>query len=124
MWGRRSKRRTRLEKQLSLAMLEDAMTRAEQQAQQQVQQQAETPVPDDAASEETAPAEQPSCPGPGPAPRPPAAAPRPAEPAALQPADVPVDNSSGPSGADPAPPKQRQPPATRREESTQHGSLG
>jgi hypothetical protein len=118
-WGKPSKRRTRLEKQLSLAMLEDAMARAEQQAQQQ----AEAPVLDDTASGETAPAEQPSRPGPAPVPAPPAAGPGPDQ-AALQPADVPVDNSSGPSGAEPAPPKQRQPPATRREESTQHGSLG
>ena len=114
MWGRRSKRRTRLDKQLSLATLEDALARAEQQTREQ----AGTPAAGDVAAEETAPAEQATFPGPVPAPGPPA------EPAGLQSADVPVDNSSGPSGADPAPPKQRQPPATRREESTQHGSLG
>ena len=91
MWGRRNKRRTRLEKQLSLALLEDALARAEQQAV------ARGPV--GSVPEEAAPAER--VPGPGP-----------------------VDNSSGPSAADPVPPKQRQRPAARREESTRHGSLG
>jgi len=114
MWGRRNKRRTRLEKQLSLALLEDALARAEQQADAPGPEEA---VPEGAVPEEAAPAER--VPGRGPVP-----APGPAGPAGLQPADVPVDNSSGPSAADPVPPKQRQRPAARREESTRHGSLG
>jgi hypothetical protein len=103
MWGRR-KKQSRLEKQLSLAALEDAMARAEQ---------AGKPEPEAAAPDEPAAYQ-------GPVP-PPAA---PAEPAGLQAGDVPADNSSGPSGTDAVPPQQRQRPAARREESTPHGSLG
>jgi hypothetical protein len=104
MWGRRKKRSTRLQKQLSLGLLEDAMTRAEQQA--------------DVPAEADAPTE--TMPYPGSVP-PPAA---PSERTGLLPADVPVDNSAGPPAADPAPPHQRQRPAARTESSTRHGSLG
>jgi hypothetical protein len=52
-----------------------------------------------------------------------AAAVPPARPA-MEPADVPVDNSAGPAAGDAVPAQQRQRRGERTAKSTRHGSLG
>jgi hypothetical protein len=103
MWGRRRKRGSRLSRQLALALLDDAMARAEQQQ--------ETGEPESV-------------------PYPRASNPSPDIPAArtgLRAQDVPVDNSAGagpqPAGEDPTPQHQEL-PAQRTGENTRHGSFG
>jgi len=102
MWGRRRKRGTQLSRQLALALLDDAMARAEQS------QEAD---------------------GPESVVYPRAGHPAPAVPAArtgLRARDVPVDNSAGPG-----PQAEHQELPTQRtgekqgtEENTRHGSFG
>jgi hypothetical protein len=103
MWGRRRKRGSRLSRQLALALLDDAMARAEQQQQ--------AGEPESAAY-------------------PQAGHPAPAIPAArtgLRAQDVPVDNSAGPgpqaAGEDP-PLQHQELPTQRTGENTRHGSFG
>ncbi len=109
MPGRGKKRGARLPRQLALGMLEDAMSRVEQQQQEQEQE------------EEGKPAA---------VPYPRSGRPAPAVPAARTdlPADVPVDNSAGPepSAQDDSAPQQRELPAQRsgKKKSTRHGSFG
>ncbi len=109
MPGRGKKRGARLPRQLALGMLEDAMSRVEQQQQEQEQE------------EEGKPAA---------VPYPRSGRPAPAVPAARTdlPADVPVDNSAGPepSAEDDSAPQQREVPAQRsgKKKSTRHGSFG
>jgi hypothetical protein len=110
MPGRGKKRGARLPRQLALGMLEDAMSRVEQQQQQEREQE-----------EEGKPAA---------VPYPRSGRPAPAGPAARTdlPADVPVDNSAGPepSAEDDSAPQQRELPAQRsgKKKSTRHGSFG
>ena len=96
------KRGTRLDRQLALGQLEDAMARVEEQQQEEEGEPAAVPYPRAGLS---APAPQ-----------------------AGLPADVPVDNSAGP---EPLPeeesaPQQRELPAQRsgKSKSTRHGSFG
>ena len=103
MWGRRRKRGSQLSRQLALALLDDAMARAEQQQ--------------EAGEPESVP-------------YPRAGHPLPDIPAArtgLRAQDVPVDNSAGPgpqaAGEDPAP-QQQDLPAQWTGENTRHGSFG
>lgn len=108
MWGRRRKRGTRLSRQLSLGLLEDAMARAERQ-----QEETEPdPVPYPQAGHQ-APAVPPARPG-------------------LADEDVPVENSacSDPkaagedAGEDAAPRRHQGFPAQRSPDSTRRGSFG
>jgi hypothetical protein len=99
MAGRGHKRGTRLDREVALGLLEDAMGRVEQQEE-----------------EEGEPA--------APYPRAGRAAPAVPDPRAGLPADVPVDNSAGPE--DESAPQQRELPAQRsgKSKSTRHGSFG
>jgi hypothetical protein len=106
MWGRRRKRSGRLSKQLSLGLLEDAMSRAEQDGDEQ--------------DEDPHPPYPSTIPAPGDC----FPQPRSAEPADLEPADVPVDNSAGPAAGDVVPPQQRQRRDVPSAKSTRHRSLG
>jgi len=101
MWGKRRKRRTRLQRQLALGLLEDAMG--------QVQQ------PREPGEDESTAATYPG------------SAPAPAAPPArddLRAADVPVDNSAGPGSADTPAAPQNEVPFQRTRDSTRHGTLG
>lgn len=112
MWGRRGKRSGRLDKQLALGLLEEAMSRAEQPDAYRP----DTDEPDASHQEpyvSTAPAQADSFPQP-----------RMAEQAGLEPADIPVDNSAGPPAGDVVPPQQRQGRDVPSARSTRHGSLG
>ena len=104
MWGRRGKRSRRLDKQLALGLLEDAMSRAEQQD-------PDADQPEPYAS--TIPAQADTFPQP-----------RAAEQADLEIADVPVDNSAGPDADDVVPPQQRQRRGEHSAKSTRRRSLG
>jgi hypothetical protein len=114
MWGRRGKRSGRLKKQLALGLLEDAMSRAEQQ---------DPDDPDTGQQEPHADRQEPYA-----STIPPQAdassQPRAAEQAGLEPADVPVDNSAGPAAGDVVPPQQRQRSGEHSAKSTRHRSLG
>jgi len=100
MPGRGQKRGTRLDREVALGLLEDAMGRVEQQQE-----------------EEGEPAAIPY-------PRAGRAAPAAPDPKAGLPADVPVDNSAGPEDESAA--EQRGLPAQRsgKSKSTRHGSFG
>ena len=105
MAGRGHKRGTRLDREVALGMLEDAMGRVEQPQEEEEGEPAAVPYP---RAGRAAPA--------GPDPR------------AGLPADAPVDNSAGP---EPLPeeesaPQQRELPAQRsgKSKSTRHGSFG
>jgi hypothetical protein len=104
MPGRGQKRGTRLDREVALGLLEDAMGRVEQQPE-----------------EEGEPAAVPY-------PRAGRAAPAAPDPQAGLPADVPVDNSAGPEPLpeDESAPQQRELPAQRsgKSKSTRHGSFG
>jgi hypothetical protein len=103
MWGKRKKRRTRLERQLALGRLEDAMGRVQQQQEEEEG--------------------EPSVPYAGRVPPPSVPSDRPG----LRPADVPVDNSAGPeptASAEPRPPLQQDLPAQRQGEGSHHDSFG
>lgn len=107
MWGKRKKRGSRLERQLALGRLEDAMG--------QVQQ------PQDEEEGEPSVAQYP---GAVPAPA------APPERAGLRPEDVPVDNSAGqdPAAAAgdsvPQTPAQQELPVQRKGEDSRRGSFG
>lgn len=106
MWGKRKKRRTRLERQLALGELEDAMGRVQQQQQEEEEHEAESSPP---------------YPGGVPPPSVPPAR------SGLRPTDVPVDNSAGPEPpgvTEPQPPPQQELPAQRKGEGSRHDSLG
>jgi hypothetical protein len=101
MWGKRRKRRTRLQRQLALGLLEDAMG--------QVQQ------PCEPGEDESTVATYPGSP------------PAPAAPPArgdLRTADVPVDNSAGRGSADTPAAPQNEVPVQRTRDSTRHCTLG
>ena len=104
MPGKGRKRGTRLDREVALGLLEDAMGRVEQQPE-----------------EEGEPAAVPY-------PRAGRAAPAVPDPQAGLPADVPVDNSAGPEPLpeDESAPQQRELPAQRsgKAKSTRHGSFG
>jgi hypothetical protein len=104
MPGRGQKRGTRLDREVALGLLEDAMGRVEQQPE-----------------EEGEPAAVPY-------PRAGRAAPAVPDPKAGLPADVPVDNSAGPEPLpeDESAPQQRELPSQRsgKSKSTRHGSFG
>ena len=104
MPGRGQKRGTRLDREVALGLLEDAMGRVEQQPE-----------------EEGEPAAVPY-------PRAGRAAPAVPDPKAGLPADVPVDNSAGPepSPEDESAPQQGELPVQRsgKSKSTRHGSFG
>jgi hypothetical protein len=104
MWGKRKRRCAQLPRQLSHALLEDAMGRVQQQ-------------------QETEEGEPDALPYPGAVP--PSAAPP--DPPDLRTADVPVDNSAGPEPPA-APggraPRQRELPAQRTGDSSRHGTFG
>jgi|HubBroStandDraft_3_1064219.scaffolds.fasta_scaffold206897_1 hypothetical protein len=111
MWGKRKKRRTRLERQLALGELEDAMGRVQQQQQEEEEHEAESSPP---------------YPGGMPPPSVPPAR------SGLRATDVPVDNSAGPEpagpdpsgAAEPQPPPQQELPAQRKGEGSRHDSFG
>jgi hypothetical protein len=107
MWGKRKKRRTRLERQLALGALEDAMGRVQQQQQEEEEEQeAESSVP---------------YPGGVPPPSVPPAR------SGLRATDVPVDNCAGPEPSavtEPQPPPQQELPAQRKGEGSRHDSFG
>lgn len=105
MPGRGQKRGTRLDRELALGMLEDAMGRVEQQQEEEEGEPAAVPYPRVGRAAPAVPAPQ-----------------------AGLPADVPVDNSAGP---EPSPEgesaaEQRELPAQRsgKSKSTRHGSFG
>lgn len=104
MPGKGRKRGTRLDREVALGLLEDAMGRVEQQPE-----------------EEGEPAAVPY-------PRAGRAAPAVPDPKAGLPADVPVDNSAGPEPLpeDESAPQQRELPSQRsgKSKSTRHGSFG
>jgi hypothetical protein len=104
MPGKGRKRGTRLDREVALGLLEDAMGRVEQQQE-----------------EEGEPAAVPY-------PRAGRAAPAVPDPQAGLPADVPLDNSAGPEPLpeDESAPEQRELPAQRsgKAKSTRHGSFG
>jgi hypothetical protein len=110
MWGKRKKRGSRLERQLALARLEDAMGRVQRQLQQEEEGELEAiqypgvPAP-------SLPPEQSGASG-------------------LRDADVPVDNSAGPvpspagSEGKPENPPPGQLPVQRSKGGSRHGSFG
>jgi hypothetical protein len=105
MPGKGRKRGTRLDREVALGLLEDAMGRVEQQQQEEEGEPAAVPYP-----------------------RAGRAAPAVPDPQAGLPADVPVDNSAGPEPLpeDESAPQQRELPAQRsgKAKSTRHGSFG
>jgi hypothetical protein len=120
MWGKRAKRgkhRAGLPRQLSLGLLEDAMGRAEQQEQEEeaaaTGQAAEQAEQAEQAGRATAAPYLGSVP---PQVTPPKGV-------SLQPADVPVDNSTAPPADAAVPPAQRQRSDERTGKSTRPGSL-
>jgi hypothetical protein len=116
MWGKRAKRgkhRAGLPRQLSLGLLEDAMGRAEQQQQEEEEAAAAGKAAEQAGRATAAPylgSVPPQV--------------TPPEGVSLQPADVPVDNSTAPPAGAAVPPAQRQRRDERTGKSTGPGSLG
>jgi hypothetical protein len=103
MWGRRRKRGTRLQRQLALGRLEEAMAQAEQ--------------PQEGNQEGNEEAE--AVPYPGRAP----AVPR-DRAAGLSCSGVPVDNSARPAAEEKSAPQVRDLPAQRTGDSERHGTFG
>ena len=105
MPGKGRKRGTRLDREVALGLLEDAMGRVEQQQDEEEGEPAAVPYP-----------------------RAGRAAPAVPDPKAGLPADVPVDNSAGPEPLpeDESAPQQRELPSQRsgKSKSTRHGSFG
>jgi hypothetical protein len=110
MWGKRRKRRTRLERQLALAQLEDALGRVQEERHEEEGEPEAVPYPG-------------AVPGP---PLPPDRA----RGSGLRDADVPVDNSAGPepspadSESEPEKPPPGQLPEQRTKGSSRHRSFG
>jgi hypothetical protein len=113
MWGKRGKRgkhRAGVPRQLSLGLLEDGMGRAEQQ------QEEEAAAAGEAAEQAGRATAAPYLESVPPQVTPP-------EGVSLEPADVPVDNSTAPPAAAAVPPAQRQRRDERTGKSTGPGSL-
>jgi cell division septation protein DedD len=114
MWGKRGKRgkhRAGVPRQLSLGLLEDGMGRAEQQ-----QEEEEAAAAGEAAEQAGRATAAPYLESVPPQVTPP-------EGVSLEPADVPVDNSTAPPAAAAVPPAQRQRRDERTGKSTGPGSL-
>jgi hypothetical protein len=107
MWGRRRKRGTRLQRQLALGRLEEAIAQAEQpqegnaeQSQEGNEEAAAVPYPEGAPAVPSDRAAGLSCSG------------------------VPVDNSAGPAADEKTAPQVRDLPAQRTGDSERHGTFG
>jgi hypothetical protein len=122
MWGRRGKRSGRLARQLSLGLLEDAMSRAEQPEAYRLD--ATGPSADEPGAGHPAAGQHEPYASTIPAQAEALPPPRAGEQAGLEPADVPVDNSAGPVAGQTAPPRQRQRRGEHPAKSTRHRSLG
>lgn len=105
MWGRRGKRGGQLAKQLSLGLLEDAMSRAEQP--DAYQPSADEPYTSTIPAQADALHQPPA-----------------GDQADLEPADVTVDNSAGPVAGEVTPSQQRQRRGEHSARSTRRRSLG